>query len=166
MKYLVYKHAVRSKRRKHCGRMCSHLTWSPTRIILRAPSTSPGSTLNSKTMDTRRIFLKASSPCFPCLAPTPPSSYQNWGSNLEAALYNRIVRLLIHCNNEVNFEEGYLLFTVGDFDFSRTCANYPDICAGSAFGDISQATADNFCRTWMCMAFVLVAVGMASVLVY
>lgn len=38
------------------------------------------------------------------------------------------MRLLIHCNNAVNFEEGYLLFKVGDTSFGSTCESFSDLC--------------------------------------
>ena len=33
---------------------------------------------------------------------------------MEAALFNRTIRMLIYCNNIDVREEGYILFTVGD----------------------------------------------------
>lgn len=38
------------------------------------------------------------------------------------------MRLLIHCNNAVNFEEGYLLFKVGNTSFGSTCESFSDLC--------------------------------------
>lgn len=76
--------------------------------------------------------------------PTPPTSIprffhvpsrQVWSPNLEAALYNRSVRLLIHCNNQVNYEEGYVLFKVGDEAFQESCVDQPTLCVGSESGD-------------------------------
>ncbi|CAM9231177.1 unnamed protein product [Hapterophycus canaliculatus] len=58
-----------------------------------------------------------------------------WSPNLEAALYNRSVRLLIHCNNQVNHEEGYVLFKVGDEAFQESCGDQPTLCVSSEVGD-------------------------------
>lgn len=44
-------------------------------------------------------------------------------------MYNRVVRLLIHCNNAAAYEEGYLLFYVGDAEFAQSCAEFPELCA-------------------------------------
>ncbi|CAM9360309.1 unnamed protein product, partial [Scytosiphon promiscuus] len=58
-----------------------------------------------------------------------------WTPNLEAALYNRSVRLLIHCNNQVNYEEGYVLFKVGDEAFQESCDDQPTLCVGTEPSD-------------------------------
>lgn len=51
---------------------------------------------------------------------------------MEAALYNRTVRLLIHCTNADEYEEGYLFFNIGEensVDLVETCESLPELCA-------------------------------------
>lgn len=52
---------------------------------------------------------------------------------MEVALYNRTLRLLTYCNNEVGREFGYLHFRVGDGnDSSLYCEDIPCLCGGDA----------------------------------
>lgn len=120
------------------------------------------------------VSLKTSHPCRDFLVPPPPAppvyaiyaseTQQRWSPNLEAALYNRMVRLLIHCNNQVAYEEGYLLFYVGDAEFAQSCSEFPELCA--AYGvDSSSGIALGFGETAVIALLwrVLVAVGVLSV---
>lgn len=62
---------------------------------------------------------------------------------MEAALYNRTVRLLIHCNNAANFQEGYLFFRVGEFDTAAledTCESLPSLCVEAASNSAAAST--------------------------
>ena len=83
--------------------------------------------------------LSCISPCAHMLLGKKTTTKQSWSPNLEAALYNRVVRLLIHCNNAVAFEEGYLLFYVGDAEFAQSCAEFPELCTGDGVDSNSGA---------------------------
>lgn len=48
-------------------------------------------------------------------------------------MQDRYVRLLLHCNNQVAFEEGYLLFKVGVSD--ESCEDHPGLCIDDGGGD-------------------------------
>ncbi|CAN0433646.1 unnamed protein product, partial [Hapterophycus canaliculatus] len=80
-----------------------------------------------------------------------------WSPNLEAALYNRTIRMMIYCNNVDVREEGYILFTVGDgsSNFDISTDEYLSIASSNAGSGLRGGSA-----TWLSAACSLAA-GMA-----
>ncbi|CAN0261324.1 unnamed protein product [Ectocarpus sp. 12 AP-2014] len=86
-----------------------------------------------------------------------------WSPNLEAALHNRYVRLLIHCSNQVNHEDGYLIFKVGGQDFDESCDDHWGLCVDDGPDDDTDSGVR--CETCIGLAYVLTfVVGMLSLL--
>ncbi|CAB1120088.1 unnamed protein product [Ectocarpus sp. CCAP 1310/34] len=83
--------------------------------------------------------------------------------NLEAASHNRYVRLLILCSNQVNHEDGYLIFQVGGQDFDESCDDHLGLCVDDdPDGDTDSGVR---CETGIGIAYVLTfVVGMLSLL--
>lgn len=86
---------------------------------------------------------------------------QAWSPNLEAALYNRYVRLLIHCSNQVNHEDGYLIFKVGDQAFDESCEDHSGLCVDDGPDDDTDSGVR--CEAGVGVAYVLAfVVGLLS----
>lgn len=62
---------------------------------------------------------------------------------MEAALYNRTIRMMIYCNNIDVREEGYILFTVGDgsSNFDISTDEYVTLTSGAPGSGLMSGSA-------------------------
>lgn len=76
-----------------------------------------------------------------------------------------MVRLLIHCTNQVGFEEGYLLFQVGDTAFAQSCDDVPGLCVeDDSPEDNNSVASHNFGGSFSAIAHSLLAMGVTLLL--